>query len=187
MIPCSLARRNLRGLLFFVVDRDTWFTLTFKLDTRIINKVVEAFERLGKKLQGLIPDGDFYISLVLQPLPVTFGAHSAARGGNMFGLDRIADDCVLLVAAVEVATPEISDTIGFPSLKGAIDEIEAYAEAVGGNVGFRYLNYCDGSQDPFATYGAENIRKMKDAAAKYDPAGVFQTRVPGGFKISKVQ
>lgn len=136
---------------------------------------------------GLVPDGDFYISLVLQPLPRTFGEHSAARGGNMFGLDRVEGDCALLVAAVEVATPEISDTIGFPALKGAIDEIEAFAESVGGNVGFRYLNYCDGSQDPFATYGEANIRKMKDAAAKYDPTGVFQTRVPGGFKISKVK
>lgn len=28
---------------------------------------------------------------------------------------------------------------------------------------------------------------MREAAAKYDPTGVFQTRVPGGFKISKVR
>ncbi|KAK7755544.1 hypothetical protein SLS62_002478 [Diatrype stigma] len=166
--------------------QDTWFTLTYKLDARIVKKTADVFEKMGEKLRGLIPAGDFYISLVLQPLPTTFGAHSAARGGNMFGLDRIADDCVLLVAAVEVATPEISETIGFPALRDAIAEIEAYAESVAGNVGFRYLNYCDGSQDPFATYGADNIRKMKDAAAKYDPTGVFQTRVPGGFKISKV-
>lgn len=145
------------------------------------------FEKLGETLKQQIPGGDFYISMVLQPLPLSFGAHSTSRGGNMFGLDRLTDDCVLLVAAVEVETPEISASIGFPSLRDAIGEIESYAASIDGNVGFRYLNYCEGTQDPFATYGADNIRKMKDAAAKYDPTGVFQTRVPGGFKISKVK
>ena len=167
--------------------RDTWFTLTFKLDPRIVQKAADAFEKLGESLKAKIPDGDFYISMVLQPLPLSFGAHSAARGGNMFGLDRLKDDCVLLVAAVEVATPEISASVGFPSLRDAIAEIETYAASVGGNAEFRYLNYCEGTQDPFSTYGPDNIRKMKNAAAKYDPTGVFQTRVPGGFKISKVK
>jgi hypothetical protein len=31
------------------------------------------------------------------------------------------------------------------------------------------------------------VEKMKAAAKKYDPFGVFQKLVPGGFKISKVQ
>jgi hypothetical protein len=31
------------------------------------------------------------------------------------------------------------------------------------------------------------VKKMKAAAKKYDPLGVFQKFVPGGFKISKVQ
>ncbi|KAI8963633.1 FAD-binding domain-containing protein [Daldinia sp. FL1419] len=166
---------------------DTWFTLTFKLDARIIKKAGDVFESLAEELKTLIPDSKFYISMVLQPLPTSFARHSVARGGNMFGIERLQDDCVLLVAAVEVETPEISAQIGFPTLKAAIGEIETYAKSVSGDVGFLYLNYCDGSQDPFRTYGEENIKKMKAAAAKYDPTGVFQTRVPGGFKISKVE
>ena len=152
-----------------------------------MRKTAEVYEKLGESLKAQIPDGNFHISMVLQPLPLSFGAHSTARGGNMFGLDRLTDDCVLLVVAVEVATPELSASVGFPTLRDAIAEIEAYATSVDGNVDFRYLNYCEGTQDPFSTYGADNIRKMKDAAAKYDPTGVFQTRVPGGFKISKVK
>lgn len=93
---------------------------------------------------------------------------------------------MLLVAAVEGSSPGFYD-IAFPIYKAAIDELEDFAKSVGGNVEFRYLNYCDGSQDPLATYGAANIRKMKEASAKYDPTGVFQNRVPGGFKISKVR
>lgn len=43
------------------------------------------------------------------------------------------------------------------------------------------------TQDPLASYGPESVKKMKAAAKKYDPFGVFQKLVPGGFKISKVQ
>lgn len=49
-----------------------------------------------------------------------------------------------------------------------------------------YLNYADKTQDPLSSYGPKNVKKMKDAARKYDPKGVFQKLVPGGFKISAV-
>ncbi|KAE9577627.1 hypothetical protein CGMCC3_g6104 [Colletotrichum fructicola] len=163
----------------------TWFTTTFKNDPRISQKAADVFESLVKMMKDQVTDHDFVFQMVLQPLPVSFGKHSAVRGGNMFGLEHIKDDCVLLVWTVEVATPELRTTVAFPALKGAIDEIEAYAKSVNGDVKFRYLNYCDASQDPLGSYGEENVRKMREAAEKYDPAGVFQRRVPGGFKISK--
>lgn len=47
-------------------------------------------------------------------------------------------------------------------------------------------SYADKTQNPLATYGAENIAFMKDVAAKYDPSGIFQTRQPGGFKLAKL-
>jgi hypothetical protein len=43
------------------------------------------------------------------------------------------------------------------------------------------------SQNPLGSYGAENVAKIRAAASKYDPTEIFQTRAPGGFKISKVQ
>lgn len=52
---------------------------------------------------------------------------------------------------------------------------------------YLYLDYADKTQDPLASYGSDNIAKMKAVAKKYDPSGVFQDLVPGGFKISKVQ
>jgi hypothetical protein len=42
-------------------------------------------------------------------------------------------------------------------------------------------------QDPLSSYGPDNVAKIRAAAKKYDPKQVFQTRVPGGFKISKVK
>lgn len=88
--------------------RDTWLTLTFNLDAAIMKKAADVFEVLVEDLKILIPDGKFYISMVLQPLPRSFAKHSMARGGNLLGIEKLQKDCVLLVAAVEVETPEIS-------------------------------------------------------------------------------
>lgn len=54
------------------------------------------------------------------------------------------------------------------------------------SVDFLYLNYSDISQDSLSTYGEDKIKQMREVAVKYDPTNVFQTRVPGGFKISNV-
>jgi hypothetical protein len=67
-----------------------------------------------------------------------------------------------------------------------VDRIRAYAVSIGADNPYLYLDYADITQDPLASYGAENVKKMKAAAKKYDPEGVFQNLVPGGFKISKV-
>lgn len=67
-----------------------------------------------------------------------------------------------------------------------ISRIRAYAQSIGADNPYLYLNYADKTQDPLSSYGPENVRKMKDAARKYDPNAVFQKLVPGGFKISAV-
>jgi len=67
-----------------------------------------------------------------------------------------------------------------------VDRIRAYAVSIGADNPYLYLDYADITQDPLASYGAENVKKMRAAAKKYDPQGVFQNLVPGGFKISKV-
>jgi hypothetical protein len=67
-----------------------------------------------------------------------------------------------------------------------VNGIRAYAESIGADNPYLYLDYADKTQDPLASYGSENVKKMKAVAKKYDPSGVFQNLVPGGFKISKV-
>ena len=48
---------------------------------------------------------------------------------------------------------------------------------------FVYLNYANQVQDPITSYGRENVAGLKKAAERYDPRGVFQRQVPGGFKL----
>ncbi|KAF7540345.1 hypothetical protein G7054_g1500 [Neopestalotiopsis clavispora] len=175
--------KKVAGLLLPSNREDIWLTLTFKLDKRILEKTTEIYRKLVEDINNRLPGS--VIQMALQPFPTMFVQNSTARGGNMMGLEQVRSDSVLAVVAVEGNTPGFHDT-AFPILSVAVQELEDFAKQVNGHVGFRYLNYADGSQDPLASYGADNIRKMKAAAAKYDPNGVFQKRVPGGFKISKV-
>ncbi|KAL3474737.1 hypothetical protein BJX99DRAFT_260156 [Aspergillus californicus] len=174
---------KLERFVDFSGKQDTWFTLTFAADPRIVGKAVSVFNALVETFKGPIPDANFSFQMVLQPLPYCVRARSAERGGNMTGLDRLTDDCIQLVWAVEVETVELNETVSAPLLKKAVGEIEAYARDIGGYREFLYLNYCDGTQDPFGTYGEGNLRLMKAVSERYDPDGVFQVRVPGGFKL----
>ncbi len=67
-----------------------------------------------------------------------------------------------------------------------VAEIKAFAKTNRGDVDLVYMNYTDPSQNPLASYGSDNVEFIRKVAKKYDPKGVFQSRIPGGFKISRV-
>lgn len=62
-------------------------------------------------------------------------------------------------------------------------DIEDYSRSLDAQVDYYYMNYADGTQDVLSSYGEENVRMALDVARKYDPTGVFQKRVVGGFKL----
>lgn len=45
------------------------------------------------------------------------------------------------------------------------------------------MNYAWDEMDPIATYGEENIEKIRKVQEKYDPDGVWTKLVKGGFKV----
>lgn len=40
-------------------------------------------------------------------------------------------------------------------------------------------------QDPIASYGSANVKKLKGISIKYDPASIFIKLMPGHFKLGK--
>ena len=58
-----------------------------------------------------------------------------------------------------------------------------YAKSQGKYNRYLYLNYALQQQDPIAGYGPENQAFLRMMSRKYDPRGVFQKLVPGGFKL----
>lgn len=68
----------------------------------------------------------------------------------------------------------------------ALEELTTYSKSIGADNEFIYLNYANSNQNPLSTYGPKNVEFIRTVAKKYDPTGIFQTQVPGGFKISGV-
>jgi hypothetical protein len=68
-------------------------------------------------------------------------------------------------------------------LKGLIQAIDAILDQEGVRDDHIYLNEAAAWQDPFKGYGQKNIDFMKQVAKKYDPKGMFQKQVVGGFKL----
>lgn len=168
---------------------NTWFTATFKNDVRIVAKAAELHDQLVLDLKAFIPDGDFITQCLFQPFPQLFGRLSAAGpgGGNVLGIDKQPHNGLLWLAVAQVRTPE-QDAFAYACVQEWVQAVRRFAATIDdGNLQWTYLNYADRSQDPLASYGVENVRFMKDVAAKYDPDQVFQTLCPGGFKISDVQ
>jgi hypothetical protein len=139
---------------------------------------------LVEEIKAVISDGDFWTQCLFQPLPSLIGRASAKAGGNAMGVERQTQNGLLFQAAAMVRTPE-QEAFAYSKIKAWIQAVKDFAATIeGGNLEWTYLNYADSSQDPLASYGIENVKKLRQVAAKYDPEGVFQKLCPGGFKLS---
>lgn len=105
----------------------------------------------------------------------------------MLGLDEVPTDFIMFTGGVGVANGTERDfALAQAELNKLTAQIKEVSKSMGGEMDFVYLNYAYAFQDPLGSYGPKNVQHIRDVAAAYDPAEVFQRRVPGGFKISRV-
>ncbi|KAI1385522.1 uncharacterized protein F4822DRAFT_413320 [Hypoxylon trugodes] len=164
---------------------DAWFTLCFKNDRRIMAKASEVHSSMVEELKAHVPDGDFLTQCIFQPVPTLFAQNSLASGGNVLGIERNKENCILFQISTMMKTPE-QLAFAYAKLSACVETVKQYAASVDGLTEWNYMNYADKSQNVLSSYGADNVKKMKDVAAKYDPQQVFQKLCPGGWKISDV-
>ncbi|KAK9413970.1 hypothetical protein SUNI508_11422 [Seiridium unicorne] len=165
----------------------TWFTASFRNDTRIVVKASELHDQLVEELKETVPDGNFITQCLFQPLPTLFAENSSSAGGNIMGVEQHSHDGLIFLAAAMLSTAD-QEALAYPKVKSWVETVKKYAATIdGGNLEWTYLNYADKSQDPLRSYGEENVRMMKAVSAKYDPQQVFQKLCPGGFKTSSVE
>ncbi|CRG89198.1 Bifunctional solanapyrone synthase [Talaromyces islandicus] len=160
-------------------------TLTFKNDKRILTRVVELHNQFVQTLMHDLGGENFDSMTFLQPLPGLFGDISTKKGGNMLGLET-KHNSIMWTGGITVKTSQDDYDKAHDKLMSLMEDIKSYAASVGGEGQLVYINYADPSQDSLGSYGKENVEFIRQVAAKYDPTAVFQERVPGGWKISRV-
>lgn len=163
-----------------------WFTSTFGADTDLMKSIKGLYEDFLADLWTLLPADAFETQMVFQPIPSYLAQVGERKGGNVLGLgSSLTKNAVLFLLTLKTKTAADEAVI---HARGGVffATVEEAVKASGNSLPFVYLNYANPSQDPLGSYGAENVAFLRDISAKYDPHGVFQQRVPGGFKISRV-
>ncbi|KAF7193639.1 FAD-dependent monooxygenase CTB5 [Pseudocercospora fuligena] len=188
-ISDSTGLRNMTSLAHeFEVPKDHrvhFSTLTFKSDIRVMRKAHEAYENVTKTLVAQAK-GDWAIYTLYQPIPTLFSRHSKEKGGNVLGLDRFKENLIMYEPYLKWQGAD-QDELFNSQARYLRDTISSYAKSIKADNDWLYLNYADKEQAPLEGYGLDNVHKIRAAAQKYDPDGVFQYMMPGGFKISQVK
>ena len=141
-------------------------------DSAIYSKLFQSYnESLQALKKEQIPGSG--IQWLIQPQPVS-------NGTNSFGLVPNAKDQVITSIVVGWNNPA-DDVYMSAFLKSLHDKHVEILTKAGVYNPFIYLNYADKSQDPFASWNAK--KHLLAVSKKYDPKGIFQTKVPGGFKL----
>ncbi|ETN45741.1 uncharacterized protein HMPREF1541_09574 [Cyphellophora europaea CBS 101466] len=174
------------GLLY------TQSTLTLPANPTAVRRATALHSSLIRTLTATLGPENFSASTFLQPLPTQIAkAGSRSGGSNVLGLDRIPGNAILWVSGVGVQ-PDAGDAglaVARAELKKLVAELREFARGQDDVEGMEwtYLNYADADQDPLGSYGEENVRFMQEVAERYDPEGFWQGRVPGGFKVGRVE
>jgi len=126
-----------------------------------------------------IPGGVLW-DLAFEPLPTAFLSHSIGR--DVLGTSPADGNGVILL--VSALWPDSAGDDAVNTKAGEMmAKVRARAEGMGMLKRFVYANYANWDQRPIESYGKENVEFLQKVSAMYDPDGVFQKKVPGGFKL----
>ncbi|KAF2015241.1 FAD-binding domain-containing protein [Aaosphaeria arxii CBS 175.79] len=158
-------------------------TLTFINDVEATPEFLAAvFDIVDATAKELLTVVGLIFTCSFQPIPRTIYAKSAGTGGNVLGLERFDKDFINFLFSLSWQLP-IDNARVEAALKTAEAAIVDLAKRSGLYSEYVYLNYAAQWQEPVKSYGAQNVQFMRGVSKKYDPNGLFQKAVPGGFKL----
>lgn len=165
-----------------------WIPKLTLICRRIIEFAGEKHQELiAGQLASIISNDSALVSLCsFFPLTQSMITHGDLNGGNSIGLEEISqgkNGSIFLASLALNGADNRAKAV--PIVEQFVAEIDAYADSLGLNWGWRFLNYAYGYQDAIASYGASGRDKIVAAANKYDPGQVFQKLRRTGHKITQ--
>ncbi|RDW59488.1 FAD binding-containing protein [Coleophoma cylindrospora] len=159
--------------------RQTFWALMVQNDAELMNTIVSIFQ---SETNGIVNASGLVASCVFQPITVPMLSHFSKNGGNALGLS--ASDGPLNLVEVDISWSDAADDERIYAVaRSIIQQANATAYERGLGNRFLYQNYAAEEQDVFASYGEENLKKLRSVAKRYDPAAVWQRLQPGYFKL----
>ncbi|OJJ81678.1 FAD-binding oxidoreductase [Aspergillus glaucus CBS 516.65] len=166
-------------------SRNVFVTGTHVNNAQVIHKAAELHKQVIEEAKKHAKSKSWNIVTMIQPWSKLFTERGSGMGGNVLGLERFDED--LIQTLYDYWWDDKADDELFHRLARSIhQQLDGYAKMINADNEYVYLNYADKTQDPLKGYGEENVKYIRRVAEKYDPHGVFQHQVPGGFKVSNV-
>ena len=176
-----IGKQTITGLHDPLLHRTKYFSSGFQLTFSFCKPGPATYFQLFKIWEKAMPKlatvEGMYVEFLVRPRPVT-------NGTNLFGLQAGKTDDVM-VDMTSAYTNKADDAPVAQVLTDMVSQQKQLLKKRHDLIDFLYLNYADISQQVLQSWGSSDGNKLKAASKKYDPSGVFPTRVPGGFKIPK--
>ncbi|KAI1874500.1 hypothetical protein JX265_004708 [Neoarthrinium moseri] len=154
------------------------FAMTFVNDEQMILEAYNIMIAASSKLTGVAGAA---IGLTLRPI-----VPSMIRPDDVLGLEVPAQGLIQTIGSVQ-----FNLTADYSLMNNVADQMLSDLEAAAKRLGVynRYIdmNHAKTEQKVLEGYGSQNYELLKAVAGKYDPKGVFQNLMPGGFKLLWVE
>ncbi|KAH6648046.1 FAD binding domain protein [Truncatella angustata] len=187
-IPSTLAINNVTTPTQWHSQFDTpnqmfrvqFFSKSMKPDASQLFAIYQAW----KDAVDTISDVEgLYPTFVMNPLYASAATIAKTNGiGNVWGLD---DDQSLIIWQLSTGWANAEDDLRMTNWATSFGD---YWHTVNKDLGlaseFLYMGDISETQDPYPGFPLENVQRMKDIRAAYDPLGVWTRLNWGGFKLS---
>ena len=162
-----------------IISSNYFITTTFKLDAPFMSSVIDMYKLATDKTANAT---NMTSSLLFLPIVPAITSKSAPQGGNSLGL--APSDGPLVVALASLSWTSANDSDFLTSTASMLfAEIDKASTAKGLYSPWKYLNYAAAHQNPIAGYGKQSVEELRATSRNFDPKGLFQNAVPGGFKL----
>lgn len=146
--------------------------------------LMELFHQKWEELLDKVKDAEgFIFSFGFHPLTKTLLESSERAGGNAMNIPP-SDGPLFIVLINPVWKQAEDDERIFAEVGKFVAELRLLASEKGLLHRYIFTNYGYSKDDVVAGYGEESVSRLRETSKKYDPEGVFQRSVPGGFKLS---
>lgn len=135
-------------------------------------------------LEPLRPLQGFIFSFGYFPLTKALLTNSKKAGDNAKDIDP-ADGPLFVVLINPTWDLQEDDDQVYTAVEDLLQKFKGVASDRGLLHRYVFTNYGYWKEDVLAGYGERSVARMREVSREFDPKGVFQEAVPGGFKIPK--
>uniref|UniRef100_A0A8H7NQV5 FAD-binding PCMH-type domain-containing protein n=1 Tax=Bionectria ochroleuca TaxID=29856 RepID=A0A8H7NQV5_BIOOC len=133
-------------------------------------------------IKPLLDVQNITLSFTFQPHAVSLFEKTSNNDGNGLGLGPSNGPIMSVLLLAWWDNPG-DDGLVLGTGKSILEQIRSEASARGTLIPFIYMDYAFNDQDVIGSYGSGNKKFLQTVSKRYDSRGLFQTGVPGGWKV----